>query len=195
MIIKRNLPKSKIKLINMKENVGQQKATFIGLMEANSDYTVIMDDDLETNPSDILKLYNEVMKGYDVVYGININDKGKSFHRTFGALMRDVMFRVLTKIPKGMKVCSFRIMNKSVVNQILKSNKRFVYISMEILRFTSNISNIFVPYNKNKESNYTMKKLIKLYMNILINYGFKGTLSSNNDLYEPDYTVLGEDYL
>jgi hypothetical protein len=29
----------------------------------------------------------------------------------------------------------------------------------------------------------------------LINYGFKGTLSSNNDLYEPDYTVLGEDYL
>lgn len=61
----------KVISISLTENVGQQKATFLGLKYAKGDYIIIIDDDFAHDPEDIRLLYNEALKGYDVVYGID----------------------------------------------------------------------------------------------------------------------------
>ena len=54
--------------INLRKNGGQDSAILTGLNYARGKWVVIMDDDLQHSPYDIPKLYEEVQKGFDVVY-------------------------------------------------------------------------------------------------------------------------------
>jgi len=145
-------------------------ATYFGLKKTNCDYTVIIDDDLEQSPKDIIKIYKEIKKGYDVVYGINEKYNQKGFVRSRGSKIRDYLFNKLTNKPKNLKVCSFRIMNRDIVNKVIKANSKFIYISMEILKNTNNIGNIYLKYTSNNNSNYKFSTLIRLFMKIYIYY-------------------------
>jgi polyisoprenyl-phosphate glycosyltransferase len=46
--------------INLRKNSGQDNAIFAGLHYAKGKYVVIMDDDLQHSPTDILRLYEEI---------------------------------------------------------------------------------------------------------------------------------------
>ena len=61
--------------ISLRKNSGQDNAIMAGLQISKGEFVVIMDDDLQHAPSDILKLYNECIKGYDVCYGLFKNKK------------------------------------------------------------------------------------------------------------------------
>lgn len=156
--------------ISLDGNYGQQSAIFCGLRHANMEYIVIMDDDFEHNPKDIHKLYEKIKEGYDVVYALNSNKTEKSLVRKIGSGLRDKTFDYLTKKPKEIKVCSFRIITRETVDNILKSNNEFVYISMEILKHTNSIANIEVPYGTRRISGHSTGKLIKLLLNIFVYY-------------------------
>ncbi len=151
-------------------NYGQQSAVLCGLRHTSMDYTVIMDDDLEHNPTDIPKLYEEIKKGYSVVYALNSNKTKKSLIRGIGSKLRDKTFNCLTEKPKDIKVCSFRILNRKTVDNVIKANTKFVYISMEILKHTNNMANIEVPYGTRRVSGHSIRKLIKLLLNIIVYY-------------------------
>ena len=151
-------------------NYGQQSAILCGLNHASLEYTVVMDDDFEHDPGDIPALFAEIIKGCDVVYAINPNRGKISLVRSLGSKLRDAVFNILTEKPKNVKVCSFRIMNRVTVDNIVKADGSFVYISMEILRYTKNIKNIKVPYGQRGRSGHNLVKLIKLFAKIYFNY-------------------------
>jgi undecaprenyl-phosphate 4-deoxy-4-formamido-L-arabinose transferase len=159
-----------ITAIKLCKNYGQQCAVLTGLKYTNSDFTVIIDDDLQQQPKDIIKLYQEIVKGYDVVYGVNKTAYQKKVIRQFGSRLRDYVFNRITNKPKDIKVCSFRMLNRKTVEQVVQSNNRFVYISMEILKHTRNIGNIKVDYASNNHSNYNLGKLIRLIIKLYITY-------------------------
>lgn len=77
---------------------------------------------------------------------------------------------MITKKPKDLKVCSFRIINSKTKENILKADTDFIYISMEILKHTTNISNIYTDYLKGSKSNYSLIKLANLIVKIYIYY-------------------------
>ena len=55
--------------VNLRINVGQDRAIMAGLNHVSGAFTVIIDDDLQHRPSDIPALYEEIRRGYDVCYG------------------------------------------------------------------------------------------------------------------------------
>lgn len=59
---------SKVKGIKLSRNFGQHYAISAGLKEADGDIIVIMDCDLQDDPSHIKKLYDEFKKGFEVVF-------------------------------------------------------------------------------------------------------------------------------
>ena len=63
--------------INLRKNAGQDSAILTGLNYASGNYVVIMDDDLQHSPYDILKLYEEIKKGFDVCYANFAHKKQK----------------------------------------------------------------------------------------------------------------------
>jgi glycosyltransferase involved in cell wall biosynthesis len=152
--------------VNLRENSGQQCAILCSLRHALFEYTVIIDDDLEQSPEDIIALYNKMQQGYDAVYGI----PRYSGARSAGSHMRDVLFNALTDIPKGIKVSSFRMMNEKTREAVISADTRFVYISMEILKHTNNIANVDIKSGPKAASNYSFSKLLKLYANIFKTY-------------------------
>ena len=61
--------------INLLKNVGQDNAIMAGLSFAKGQFIIIMDDDLQHDPSYIIDLYDKCEEGYDVVYGNFIKKK------------------------------------------------------------------------------------------------------------------------
>jgi len=156
--------------IALNGNYGQQSAILCGLRHASMEYTVIMDDDFEHNPGDIPKLYEEIIKGFDAVYALNSVKTKTPLIRGIGSKLRDKIFDWLTEKQKGIKVCSYRILNRKTVDEVKKADRKFVYISMEILKHTNNLANIEVPYGVRKSSGHNTRKLINLLFNIVLYY-------------------------
>jgi undecaprenyl-phosphate 4-deoxy-4-formamido-L-arabinose transferase len=155
--------------VRLAQNCGQQCAVFCGLRFSRCAYTVVIDDDLEQDPADIIRLYHEIRKGYDAVYGIG-ETKEKGLFRGIGTGMRDLLLNLISKKPKDKKVCSFRIMSRAAVDQIIRADTRFVYISLEMLKYTNRISNISVRYRTQTQSNYRPLTLMKLFGKMVVYY-------------------------
>jgi len=159
---------TKCLVIRLKKNMGQQMATFIGMQHSTADFCVIIDDDFKNSTRDIKALYEDIQKGYDVSYGVS-SPSGNTL-RSFGSKLRDKVIHNLTGLEKAKKVSSFRIIKHDVVKRVVKADSKFVYISMEILKHTQNISNIIVDEKRQGKTRYTLIKLVFLIVNIYIYY-------------------------
>ena len=73
-----------VKAIELAKNSGQHNASIAGMNYAKGDDIISMDDDLQTRPSQLPKLFEEIEKGYDVVYGY-YPEKKHSRLRNFGS--------------------------------------------------------------------------------------------------------------
>lgn len=162
----------RVKAIQLRQNYGQQNALMCGLHFAQGNYIITMDDDIQNPPEEIEKLMSKIIKGYDVVYGIP-RQKLHSKYRLLGAVMRDLLFNTLFRIPKNIKVSSFRVLRKDLVESIIQDKTSFVYISAVIFKNKVKVANVQVEHSRREFglSNYSLSKLAKLFLKICINYG------------------------
>ncbi|NLI90908.1 MAG: glycosyltransferase family 2 protein [Peptococcaceae bacterium] len=179
----------KVKIIQLKRNYGQQNALMCGLRYVTGEYTVIMDDDLQNPPEEIAKLWFKISQGYDVVYGLPAPAiKKVQGYRYWGGRLRDFLFDLMINKPPGIKVSSFRILKRELVEEIIKDRTSFVYISAMTFKHKVKAANIEVEHHQREygHSNYSMIKLAWLYLKILLNYGpgFSRLAGSSRPQYE-----------
>lgn len=163
---------NRVKAIKLAENFGQQNALICGFNYVKGDYIVTLDDDLQHCPEDIIKLYNEIKLGYEVVYGIP-EDREYSFYRKIGSKMTNILFGLITSKNPKIRVSSFRIMTKRLTEQIIENRNAFVYISAIILQKSDSIGNIYLNHKSRKygRSNYNFNKLVRLFIKLYIYHG------------------------
>lgn len=163
-----------VRYIRLSKNFGQHNAIMAGLNSATGDYIVCLDDDGQTPASEIPILINSLDEETDVVYG-KYNLKKHSMFRNFGSYMNDLMLRLLLGKPKDLYISSFFAMKKYVKDEIIKYTSPYPYLGGLILKNTNRIKNIIVNHNARIEgkSGYSLKKLIKLYMNGLTNFSIQ----------------------
>ena len=162
----------RIKGIKLAQNFGQQNAIICGFNYVNGDFIITMDDDLQHEPKDIIKLYRKIREGYDAVYAIP-EDREYTFYRRLGSKLTNYLFDLITDKNSRIRVSSFRIMNRDLVNKITAEKSSFVYISAILLKYTDKIANIFVSHSERKygDSNYNIFKLTSLFLKLYIYYG------------------------
>ncbi len=163
-----------LKFISLRKNFGEHNAVLCGLNFSEGEYAVIVDDDFQNAPVEILKLISEIEKGYDVVYS-SYAKKQHSFLRNFYSWITNIVANFLISKPKDLYLSSFKIIRKEVVEEIIKYKGPFPYIDGLILRVTDNISSVNVEHSKRAfgQSNYTLTKLFSLYLNMFINFSIK----------------------
>ena len=157
-----------VKVVELAKNAGQHNAVMAGLNEGSGDVFIAMDDDMQTHPSQLGKLLDEFDKGYDIVYGYYEHKEHSKF-RNFGSYVNYMTVRILLKKPKDLKTSSFWVIRKFVRDYAVEYKSAYTHLQGLFLRTPRNISSVPIQHFKREvgTSNYTLKKLIKLWSNIL----------------------------
>ena len=156
----------------LSKNFGEHNAVMAGLNYVDTDYVVIMDDDFQNPPEEAEKLINAAIDGgYDVTYSY-YKEKRHSFIRNLGSRFNDMVATFLLNKPHNLYLSSFKCINRFTVNEVIKYKGPFPYIDGLILRVTKNMGKIMVRHDErwNSRSNYTLKKLIHLWLNMFVNF-------------------------
>jgi len=159
---------SKVKGISLSRNFGQQIAMSAGIRYAKGDYIVIMDGDLQNPPAEIPRLYNEIIKGYDIVYTVSKN-RNNFFDRLTSSLFWFILTRLLgVKIVRNQLM--LRIMNRSFVNRYNEYNEINRTVEGIVVDISGNYSIIHVENQQRAigRSHYSFFKRTNLMIDMLI---------------------------
>lgn len=157
--------------IRLSRNFGEHNAVMAGLNYTTGDYVVIIDDDMQNPPEEVINLVNEILKGYDVVY-TRYPSKRHNVFRNLGSRFNDKVANILLKKPVDLYLSSFKIMNRFVVNEIVKYTGPDPYIDGIILRTTRNIGVVEVEHKHREvgKSGYTAGKLVSIWGNAAVSF-------------------------
>ena len=163
---------SYIRFFSLAKNVGEHNAVMAGLNNISGDYAVIMDDDFQNPIQEVKRLiaYATQTK-HDVVYTY-YEKKRHSLFRNLGSFFNDKVANFMLGKPKDLYLSSFKIIKRTLVDEIIKYDLPFPYIDGLILRSTENIGNFKVKHDARKtgKSGYTFSKLVSLWLNMFINF-------------------------
>lgn len=159
-----------VTVIELARNSGQHNATMAALNYANGDVIISMDDDGQTDPSQLDKLLCKLEENYDIVFGY-YPDKKHSGFRNFGSWVNYMSVRVLIGKPREMKTSSYWVIRRFVRDYIIQYRSPYTHLQGLFLRTVSTDRIASVPIEHHERisgtSNYTFKKLIGLWSNIM----------------------------
>ena len=164
-----------VKFISLRKNRGEHNAVMCGLNHCTGDFVAIIDDDLQNPPSEIIPLLNKAISGdFDVVYA-SYEVKQHSFFRNAGSWLSNRCATYLLNKSKDLYLSSFKIIRREIVEEIISYKGPSPYIDGLILRCTSNIGSEQVQHDSrgNGKSNYSFRKLVSLYLDMVVNYSNK----------------------
>lgn len=162
-----------VKFIGLRRNFGEHNAVMCGLNHCTGDWVAIIDDDFQNPPAEIRKLLAE-REGKDVVFA-RYPKKKHHWFRNLGSKFNDRMATMLLEKPKDLYLCSFKLIRREVVEEVVKYRGPFPYVDGLILRVTRNFATALVEHSQREEgdSTYTFGKLVSLWLNMFINFSIK----------------------
>ncbi|HEX2679136.1 MAG TPA: glycosyltransferase family 2 protein, partial [Polyangiales bacterium] len=135
-----------VRVVLLAKNFSEHNAVMAGLRFATGSCVVIMDDDLQNPPGEVTKLVDELEKGHDVVYA-RYDEKKHSTFRNLGSAFNDRVANVMLNKPPELYLCSFKVLSRFVVNELIKFDGPFPYIDGLILRTTRHIGVVTVVHH------------------------------------------------
>ena len=157
--------------VNLRRNVGQDNAIMAGLHHASGEVVVIMDDDLQHDPSDIPALYKQVQLGFDVVYAC-FEEKHQAVWKNLGSWFNDRVAVLVLGKPKHIYMSPYKAMGREVVDEIIKYDGPYSYIDGLIFTITSNITQIPATHHPRfaGTSNYNLLKSIRVWLKLATSF-------------------------
>ena len=163
-----------VHFIGLRRNFGEHNAIMCALAHSRGEYVALMDDDFQNPPSEIIKLLEAAQKGADVVYS-HFDRKRHHWMRNLGSRFNNSVATWLLEKPKNLYLSSFKIIARPLVNEIIKYTGPFPYVDGLILRASDSIESVQVEHHERSsgKSNYTLKKLVNLWLRMFINFSQK----------------------
>jgi undecaprenyl-phosphate 4-deoxy-4-formamido-L-arabinose transferase len=157
--------------VDLSRNFGEHNAVMAGLNHCSGDRAVIMDDDFQNLPEEVHKLLDELDKGHDVVFSKYASKKHHPL-RNLGSRFNNRVASVMLDKPRDLYMSSFKVINRFVIDEVIKYDGPYPYIDGLILRVTRRYGTVEVQHNDRAqgESNYTLRKLVSLWLNMFVNF-------------------------
>ena len=112
-----------IKGINLKKNYGQHNAISAGLSFSSGKYIIMMDDDLQHDPSYILNILNELEKDFDACY-VKYLKRKHSMWKKFLSNINHITSSYLSSKSTKLYTSSFKGINRKIC-KIINDDKNF----------------------------------------------------------------------
>lgn len=162
-----------VKGLDLSRNFGQHSAIMAGFTYLTGDIVVCLDDDGQTPANEMFKLIDK-LKDFDLVFA-EYKTKQHSGFRNFGSKVNDLMARWLLSKPKDLKIMSYFACRRYVVDEVLRYENPYPYMSGLLLRATKKVTNVEVNHRERAEgtSGYSLKKLLLLWINGFTSFSVK----------------------
>lgn len=164
----------KIKGIKLSRNFGQHPAIMAGLSQAEGEWIVVMDCDLQDQPEEIEKLYNKALEGYDVVLAKRQSRKDGFFKR-MTSLFFSKIYGYFTDTEYDNEVANFGIYHKKVIKSILEITDTIKFFPLFVKFVGYESTSIVVEHAERVagSSSYSFSKLLSLAFNTIISFSNK----------------------
>jgi undecaprenyl-phosphate 4-deoxy-4-formamido-L-arabinose transferase len=159
-------------LVSLARNYGEHNAVMAGLRYASGAHVITMDDDLQNPPEEVQRLLAFAQRnGKEVVYTYYY-DKRHAVWRNIASRFANWVADFVLDKPRGLYLSSFRCMTAFVAREIIRYEGPFPYVDGLILQVTHDIDRLLVGHlpRANGSSNYTVRRLLRLWMNMFVNF-------------------------
>lgn len=174
-----------IKAIKLSRNFGQHNAISAGMEIAKGNYVVLMDCDLQHDPSYIIDLYKKIKEGNDLVY-TRTNTRKHGIFKNLTAKLYYKFLKFISDFDMDPKIGSYSILSRKVVdafNQYNDYRKAYLW-ALNWAGFKSAVIEIEHNERYAGKSSYSLKKLLIHALNVT-------TANSNKLLYLSVYLGIG----
>jgi undecaprenyl-phosphate 4-deoxy-4-formamido-L-arabinose transferase len=98
--------------------------------------------------------------------------KQDSLFRRIGSRFNDKIANIVIRKPADLYLSSFKIVNKFIINEVIKFDGPDPYIDGIILRSTTRIGTVQVEHHSRQsgQSGYTLSKLVSLWASMILNF-------------------------
>jgi len=166
---------SSIKAIKLSRNFGQHAAITAGLNYAKGEWVIVMDCDLQDKPSEIPRLYSKAKEGFDIVQAKRTIRYDGFFKKTFSRFFYK-LFEILSGVGQDHTIANFGIYNKKVIKAFNTFNEPLRSFPSIINWIGYSKTSIEVAHGINsddRKTSYSVKKLIRLALSIIVSYSNK----------------------
>jgi len=171
-----NLENPHLILVEFKKNYGQSSALAAGIKEASGEYLVLLDGDLQNDPSDIpgmLKLAEE--EGWDLVAGMRANRKDGMFLRKIPSYIANAMIRRTTNVRIKDYGCTLKLFKSELAKNLGLYGELHRFIPVLASLEGASITQVEVKHHPRQfgKSKYGIGRTFKVAADLLLMLFFK----------------------
>lgn len=161
-----------LRLLELQYNAGQHAATLCGVLQAQGEYIITLDDDLQMPPEEIEKLIAaQAHTGADMVYGAF----GRENHGGAKYYASRFIYKLLGAITPGFRyISTFRLFKRSAAANLTMYYQRYFLIDEVLKPYTPKVEYVKVQHKPRPtgRSGYSAFHLFAIMVNYLINYTY-----------------------
>ncbi len=164
-------------LVELKRNYGQSSALQAGIDQAEGEFVVLLDGDLQNDPADVpmmLKMIEE--EEWDMVAGVRANRKDGMFLRKVPSKIANYMIREATGIHMKDLGCTLKIFTRDTIKSIHIYGELHRYIPALItLEGATRITQVDVNHRARKfgDSKYNLSRTTRVMSDLILMVFFK----------------------
>tara|TARA_Y100000591_G_C21826287_1_gene696863 strand:- start:1094 stop:2044 length:951 start_codon:yes stop_codon:yes gene_type:complete len=118
-----------IKLLILSRKFGQPISTIAGIENANGNYCVVIDVDLQDPPELIEEMYNKIkIENLDVVFAVRKSREGETFIKKMISNLGYKIINYMSDVAIPTNAGDFRIFSRRVVNELKKFNDKDAFL-------------------------------------------------------------------
>ncbi len=164
-------------LVELKRNYGQSSALQAGIDQAEGEFVVLLDGDLQNDPADVpmmLKMIEE--EEWDMVAGVRANRKDGMFLRKVPSKIANYMIREATGIHMKDLGCTLKIFTRDTIKSIQIYGELHRYIPALItLEGATRITQVDVNHRAREfgDSKYNLSRTTRVMSDLILMVFFK----------------------
>lgn len=160
--------------IRFSRNFGQHVAITAGLDYSTGNWAVVMDGDLQDKPEEIIKLYQKIGEGYDVVFARRHRRRDGLFKKMASTLFYKMM-DLLTGERSDSTVANFGIYSRKAIDYFnrMRERSRLFPLFIRWLGFKTAYVDVDHGERNSGKSAYTFSKKINLALDTIISISNK----------------------
>lgn len=172
-----NINDERFLLVELKKNYGQSSALQAGIDQAQGEYIVLLDGDLQNDPADVpgmLKMMEE--EDWDMIAGVRANRKDGMFLRKIPSKIANYLIRKSTGIHMKDLGCTLKIFTRETIKSIHIYGELHRYIPALIaLEGATRITQIDVNHRPREfgSSKYNLSRTTKVMSDLILMVFFK----------------------